>query len=99
MKDLVYLSDVVTLDLCESTCNGCGMCVLVCPREVFELYGRKARIINRNNCMECGACELNCIKGAVTVRSGVGCAAGILKGIINNTEPECGCSGSGTSCC
>ena len=45
MKDLVYLSDVVTLSLCEETCNGCGMCVKVCPHNVFELSGKKAHII------------------------------------------------------
>lgn len=99
MKDLTYLTDVVTLELCESTCNGCGICVMVCPREVLELSGRKARIINRDNCMECGACALNCKPGAITVRSGVGCAAGIISGIFNNTEPSCDCSGSESNCC
>lgn len=41
MKDLVYLPDVVTLNLCQDTCNGCGMCIQVCPHEVFELSGKK----------------------------------------------------------
>ncbi|MCX6260827.1 MAG: 4Fe-4S binding protein, partial [Bacteroidia bacterium] len=66
MKELVYLSDVVTLHLCEDTCNGCGMCIIVCPREVFELAGRKAHIVRRDYCMECGACALNCPVLAVT---------------------------------
>ncbi len=98
MRTLVYLSDVVTLRLCEETCNGCGMCVNVCPRDVLELSGRKARIVNRDYCMECGACALNCSTGAITVNSGVGCAAGIINGILKNTEPTCGCSGNAACC-
>jgi ferredoxin len=99
MKELVYLADVVTLKLCIETCNGCGMCVKVCPHEVFELLGKKARIVRRDYCMECGACAVNCAVQAITVESGVGCAAGIINGILNNTEPSCSCSGSGSDCC
>ena len=99
MKDLVYLSDVVTLELCESTCNGCGMCLKVCPHEVFELYGKKAHIVRKDYCMECGACQLNCPVNAIKVDAGVGCASGIINGILNNTEPSCGCSDSSSSCC
>lgn len=99
MNELIYLSDVVTLQLCTETCNGCGMCVKVCPHDVFELSGKKARIINRDFCMECGACALNCQVNAISVKSGVGCAAGILNGILNNTEPSCGCSETNSNCC
>jgi NAD-dependent dihydropyrimidine dehydrogenase PreA subunit len=99
MKDLMYLPDVVTLQLDETRCNGCGMCVKVCPHEVFELSGKKAHLIRRDYCMECGACEINCPEGAISVKSGVGCAAGIISGILNNTEPSCDCSGSKTNCC
>lgn len=99
MKELIYLSDVVTLHLYEDTCNGCGMCIIVCPREVFELSGRKAHIVRRDYCMECGACALNCPVQAISVNSGVGCAAGIISGILKNSEPTCGCSDSKSSCC
>ena len=94
-----YLKDVVTLALNESECNGCGMCVKVCPHEVFEISGGKAHIINRDFCMECGACAMNCSQQAISVKSGVGCAAGILNGILRNTEPTCDCSNNSKACC
>lgn len=98
MNGFVYLPDVVTLELDAAKCNGCRMCTRVCPHAVFEIRDRKAIIRNRDHCMECGACALNCVTGAITVRSGVGCAAGILNGLIRGTEPTCDCSSSG-SCC
>ena len=41
-------------------CIGCGMCLAVCPHQVFAMQDRKATIVDRNGCMECGACALNC---------------------------------------
>lgn len=99
MKDLLYLTGVATLKLNEDICNGCGMCIKVCPHEVFGLSGRKAHIIRKDFCMECGACSLNCPLKAISVNSGVGCAAGIISGIIRKSEPTCGCSDSKSNCC
>lgn len=87
-----YLKNVSTLKLHADLCKGCKMCTIVCPHAVFEQVDKKARIINADNCMECGACALNCQYGAITVKSGVGCAAGILNGILRNSEPSCDCS-------
>jgi NAD-dependent dihydropyrimidine dehydrogenase PreA subunit len=97
---MIYLPNVVTLQLDEVKCNGCSMCTKVCPHNVFEMRAGKAKIINRDYCMECGACALNCPKEAIFVKSGVGCAAGILNGLLRNTEPTCGCSVSNkVDCC
>jgi ferredoxin len=98
MKHIEYLKNVVTLQLDEEKCNGCGMCVQVCPHEVFTIRHHKSKILNRDRCMECGACAKNCAVGALSVTTGVGCAAGIIKGLIGGTEPTCDCSG-GAACC
>jgi NAD-dependent dihydropyrimidine dehydrogenase PreA subunit len=98
MKGFAYLTNVVTLTLDVSKCNGCGMCTIVCPHDVFVVENKKAAIFRKDDCMECGACEKNCPENAIYVKSGVGCAAGIINGLLRGTEPTCDCS-SGTNCC
>lgn len=78
------------------------MCITVCPHGVFELTNGKAEIIDRDACMECGACALNCPFSALGVQSGVGCAQAIIQGALKGTAPCCGPSDSpscGSSCC
>jgi len=99
MFGLTYIKNVVTIDLDTSKCSGCGMCLIVCPHEVFGVNNRKAFIINRDLCMECGACVKNCPDNAISVISGVGCAAGIINGLLRGTEPSCDCSETGKECC
>jgi len=99
MNAFVYLPDVVTLELNVDKCNGCRMCTIVCPHAVFEIENKKAVIRSKNLCMECGACAMNCPEQAITVKSGVGCAAGILNGLLKGTEPTCDCNSSGGNCC
>lgn len=94
-----YLKNVVTLELKSKKCIGCGMCINVCPHGVFSIDQEKAKMIARDFCMECGACEKNCPVAAITVKTGVGCAAAVINGILRGTEPSCDCSGGGESCC
>jgi ferredoxin len=80
---LVYQSDL---------CNGCAKCVEVCPHAVFEMDGRLAILAHPQSCMECGACQLNCVTGAIHVESGVGCASAmILSALKGRKEVSCGC--------
>ncbi len=98
MFGLRYLRNVTTLELDEQKCTGCRKCIEVCPHAVFEMNGKKARIIDRDACMECGACAMNCSADALTVNSGVGCASAIITGAIRGTEPTCDCS-TDADCC
>jgi NAD-dependent dihydropyrimidine dehydrogenase PreA subunit len=96
MTGLTYLKNVITLQLDSEKCNACAMCTIVCPHAVFTMKEKRAFIQHRDFCMECGACAMNCATGAITVKSGVGCAAGIINGLLRGTEPSCDCS---SACC
>jgi ferredoxin len=54
------------------------MCTEVCPHGVFTIENGKAQIVDRDACMECGACARNCEVEAITVKSGVGCATAVI---------------------
>ncbi len=92
MGNLVYLKDVVTLQLDSEVCTGCAMCAAVCPRGVFEISHRKAHIADRDCCIECGACARNCPEGAVSVRAGVGCATAVLNSMLGIKTSDCDCT-------
>ena len=98
MATLRYLRDVVTLKLDHQRCIGCRRCIDVCPHAVFQLENKKARIVDRDTCMECGACAKNCPVTAISVQSGVGCVTAIIRGAIRGTEPDCDCAGNSTCC-
>ena len=88
----IYLKNVVTLSLKEEMCSGCGRCLEVCPHNVFAMLNKRAAIVQRDACMECGACARNCAWDAISVQAGVGCAAALLHAKLHKTSIECGCS-------
>ena len=94
-----YLESAVTLQFDPGLCNGCGLCNKVCPHGVFGFENKRAVLADRGACMECGACARNCEPGAIQVRAGVGCAAGVLAGLLAGTEPTCDCGGGSSACC
>jgi NAD-dependent dihydropyrimidine dehydrogenase PreA subunit len=102
---LTYLKGVSTLEYDISLCTGCSMCKAVCPHPVFQIINKKAEILDKVLCMECGACMMNCPVAALTVQKGVGCATAIISSKLKGrSEISCDCSGenkpgSGGCCC
>ena len=87
-----YQTNTLYLDVAR--CNGCGMCAAVCPHAVFAVNGRQVRLARPEACMECGACQVNCPTNAISVESGVGCAAAmILAALTGKKEATCGSAG------
>ncbi|OPY84063.1 MAG: NADH dehydrogenase subunit I [Syntrophus sp. PtaU1.Bin208] len=92
METLLYLENVVTLQLDLEKCIGCGLCLEVCPRGVLG--------------MEKG-CSRNCPTGAFTVGTGPGCATAVLNSMLGRKGDCCCClddgegkeGGSSSSCC
>ncbi|RKZ09365.1 hypothetical protein DRQ25_06725 [Candidatus Fermentibacteria bacterium] len=99
---MIYLRNVVSLELDRDKCTGCGLCLKVCPHNVLARNGDCVQIVNQDACIECGACAMNCESEAIRVQSGVGCAGAILRVMIGLTStPCCGPSDEScrTSCC
>lgn len=60
----------------------------------------RAVVTDKDLCLECGACALNCEFGAIAVNTGVGCAAALINGMITGGPPTCGCDSTpGSVCC
>ena len=91
MTGLRYIGGVTTIELDPDRCNGCQICMHVCPHPVFAPAHRAVEIVDPDRCIECGACVTNCPEGALSVTPGVGCAAAILRGWIMRDDPSCGC--------
>ena len=71
--NMQYLKGVAEIYFFENKCINCGVCIDVCPHEVFTwLHTGKVVMQDKDRCMECGACALNCPVNAVEVKSGVG---------------------------
>lgn len=58
------LEDAITRD--EDECVDCGVCISICPREVFS-YDSEWRVqLRQERCVLCGKCLLACPHGALS---------------------------------
>lgn len=51
-------------------CDGCGLCVEVCPSEVYTLDENAAKVAFPEECIECGVCENECPTACITLVDG-----------------------------
>jgi NAD-dependent dihydropyrimidine dehydrogenase PreA subunit len=49
-------------------CEGCEVCVEVCPMEVFEMQDGKSVPVNADACEGCESCVESCEPGAITLK-------------------------------
>ena len=56
----------VTTTIDRDLCNGCGLCVRVCPAKTLSMEDGKA-VVSGSYSMACGHCEAVCPQGAIRV--------------------------------
>ncbi len=69
-KELKHEPTVVTVD--ENICNGCGICISLCPYDARELEikdGNRVAKVNETLCEGCGSCISACPSGAAQLRN------------------------------
>ena len=86
-----YYPGIAKLNYDKTKCTGCKRCVEVCPHTVFEMKKSKADIVDKDACMECGACMRNCAFGAIQVEVGVGCAAALIGSYLPRRKRQICC--------
>jgi ferredoxin len=89
-----------TLEYFPERCINCRRCTQVCPHGVFTGGEKRVELARPSECMECGACALNCPTQAITVKSGVGCAWAMISAALRGRDMDsCTCGEPGDSCC
>ncbi|MGB3368102.1 MAG: 4Fe-4S binding protein [Acidaminobacteraceae bacterium] len=53
--------DNIEIKINKKWCKGCGICIAFCPKKVlgYDQEG-KVEMLDRENCIKCGQCELRC---------------------------------------
>ncbi|MDI3474771.1 MAG: 2-oxoglutarate ferredoxin oxidoreductase subunit delta [Thermococcaceae archaeon] len=66
---------IVEIDIDTFLCKGCGICVEMCPRKVYEWSKELSEKgvhypvpVNAEKCVKCKLCELLCPDFAIAVR-------------------------------
>jgi NAD-dependent dihydropyrimidine dehydrogenase PreA subunit len=55
----------VTVD--KNLCDGCGVCVDICPMNVYDMVDDKSEPTRSDDCILCMACVNACPNAAITV--------------------------------
>lgn len=55
------------IDIDESKCTGCGLCIPNCPEGAIQMIDGKARLVSDLFCDGLGACLGTCPEGAITI--------------------------------
>jgi NAD-dependent dihydropyrimidine dehydrogenase PreA subunit len=73
-KSGLHEDRLLTVALDADRCQGRAICLEVCPKDCFEVDSKahKASIISENECVQCGACIVQCPEDALAFVDGSG---------------------------
>ncbi len=62
--------NVARIELVTDRCDASSECIQVCPRNVFKMNGfkRKVELLRPDDCIQCGACIVQCPRDALRFR-------------------------------
>jgi NAD-dependent dihydropyrimidine dehydrogenase PreA subunit len=56
-------------DINRETCTGCRNCIAICPGDVYGMDDEKAAADRAEDCIECGACVVQCPTESIHLRT------------------------------
>ena len=67
------MANIMTVD--ENVCKGCGLCTVVCPKNIVEIDRTRlnqkgynpAHVTDMSSCIACAMCGIICPDSAITV--------------------------------
>ena len=70
-KSGLHEDRLLGIELDETRCTGAGFCETVCPKDVFEVdhHRKLASLPRASECVQCGACIVQCPFDALSFRS------------------------------
>jgi NAD-dependent dihydropyrimidine dehydrogenase PreA subunit len=70
-KSGLHEDRLLRIELDETRCKGAGFCESVCPKDVFEVdhHRKLASLPRADQCVQCGACIVQCPFDALSFRS------------------------------
>jgi len=58
----------MSVEIDREKCDGCGVCVEICPLDALRLDEDGKAYVKYDECWYCGSCELECPRKAVKLR-------------------------------
>jgi ferredoxin len=65
-QEMSNMQRTVTTTIDPALCNGCGLCIAVCPKETLSIQDHRA-VVSGSESMNCGHCAAVCPTGAIRV--------------------------------
>jgi NAD-dependent dihydropyrimidine dehydrogenase PreA subunit len=62
------MNEKLSVEINRDSCNGCGICVDICPLDCFRIDEDEKAFMKYDECWYCGSCTLECPQKAMILR-------------------------------